>query len=263
MTSSNKVTQSIIIPVTHPTMIPTDESLSLFKSRDLLIVDVIVVDKFDESQQPSLLTSHDLVITGVIDTLNGSQSVLLLLASYISVIFIGTVTVCRSDETLSPGDPIVPIVVAVGTSDVGILMVLEVYFVLLIVSNITVDLITVFCDVTRSVIILDEVVSVVLSIKPAILVVITTLLMAVTTALDRIIVSMCRVVVEAVNGITTVLCIMVFTVAIIAGDVLGVVDTSVGQEISITNIAKMISSSYIVTVGTADISVLITSTYTH
>ena len=116
---------------------------------------------------------------------------------------------------------------------------------LMVVNIVVVDLIIVvilFCDVTRSVIILDEVVSMifamVLSIKSAVLVVITT---AVIMALDRIIISICRVVVVAVmavsDGITTVLSLMVFTVTTIAGDVNGVVDTSVGQEISITNIA--------------------------
>ena len=65
------------------------------------------------------------MIKGVVDTLNGSQLVLLLLlASHNLVIFIVIVTVYRPDESLSLGDPIVPIVIAVGTSDVGVLMVL-------------------------------------------------------------------------------------------------------------------------------------------
>ena len=234
-TSSNKVAQSTIIPVTHPTMIPADESLLLSMSGDPLIVDVI----YDESLQLPLLAPHDLVITGVADTHDGSQLVLLRLTSYNLLPFVDLVKVHGFDESLSPGDSVIPVVIS---SDAAVLMVLGIQFVLLMVVNIVVvDLIIIvilFCDVTRSVIILDEVVStifaVVLSIKSAVLIVITT---AVITALDRIIVPMCGVVVEAVNGITTVLGIMVFTVTIIAGDVNGIVDTSVGQEISITNIA--------------------------
>ena len=48
MTSSNKAAQERIIPITHPTMIPTNESLLLFMSCDPFVVDAIVVDICNE-----------------------------------------------------------------------------------------------------------------------------------------------------------------------------------------------------------------------